>query len=163
MTTTEEMHIERKANELTITHVLKAPRSLVFRVWTDPKHVAKWWGPKGFTNPICEIDLRPGGALRIHMKAPDGNVYPMTGVYREIIEPERLVFVSAALDKNGNPLFEVITTVTFEEMRASTRLMMHAVASKIKPEGMQHVEGMEEGWKQSIARLEDYVAMLIVR
>lgn len=151
------MKVERKGAELTITHVLQAPRALVFKVWTDPRHVAQWWGPKGFTNPVCEIDLRPGGALRIHMRAPDGNVYPMTGVYREIVEPERLVFVSAALDKSGNPLFEVITTVTFEEMGASTKLTMHAVASKIKPEGEQHVAGMEEGWKQSFARLETYV------
>jgi uncharacterized protein YndB with AHSA1/START domain len=156
MTGAKTMQIDRKANELTVTHTIHAPRALVFKVWTDPIHLARWWGPKGFTNPVCEIDLRPGGAILIHMRAPDGIVYPMSGVYREIVEPERLVFISSALDKAGNPLFEVLTTVTFVEIGDSTKLTMHAIASKIRPEGAPHVAGMEEGWKQSIARLEAY-------
>ncbi len=56
--------------ELNITRIFDAPRSLVFKMWTDPKHVAQWWGPKGFTNPVCERDVRPGGALRIVMRGP---------------------------------------------------------------------------------------------
>src|SRR5260370_33691510 len=86
------------ANERTvvITRVLDAPRELVFRAWTDAKHLARWWGPKGFTNPVCEVDARPGGALRIVMRAPDGAEHPMTGVFREIMAPARLVFTSAA-------------------------------------------------------------------
>lgn len=158
MTAIEKMLVDRRGNELTITHVLDAPRALVFKVWTDPKHLAKWWGPKGFTNPVCEVDLRPGGTILIHMQGPDGMVHPMSGVFTDIVQPEKLVFVSSALDKEGNPLFEVITTVTFVEMGSSTKLTMHAIASKVKPEGMQHVAGMEEGWKQSFARLIEYVA-----
>lgn len=157
MSATDKMQVERKGDELTITRVLNAPRALVFRVWTDPHHLALWWGPKGFTNPVCEIDLRPGGAIRIHMRGPDGTVYPMTGEYSEIVEPERLVFISAALDKEGSPLFEVVTTVTFVEIGNSTKLIMHASASKIRPEGAPHVAGMEEGWKQSLVRLAEYV------
>jgi uncharacterized protein YndB with AHSA1/START domain len=63
--------------ELTITRVFDAPRALVFEVWTDPKHLAQWWGPQGFTNPVCEFDARVGGELRIHMRGPDGSIYPM--------------------------------------------------------------------------------------
>ena len=74
-----------------------APRELVFKAWTDPKQVAQWWGPHGFSNPVCELGLRPGADIRIHMRGPDGTVYPMTGVYHEIVKPERLVFNSAAL------------------------------------------------------------------
>jgi uncharacterized protein YndB with AHSA1/START domain len=158
MTAIEKMLVDWKGNELTITYVLDVPRALVFKVWTDPKHLAKWWGPKGFTNPVCEVDLRPGGTILIHMQGPDGMVHPMSGVFTDIVQPEKLVFVSSALDKEGNPLFEVITTVTFVEMGSSTKLTMHAIASKVKPEGMQHVAGMEEGWKQSFARLIEYVA-----
>jgi uncharacterized protein YndB with AHSA1/START domain len=158
MTAIEKMLVDRRGNELTITHVLDAPRALVFKVWTDPKHLAKWWGPKGFTNPVCEVDLRPGGTILIHMQGPDGMVHPMSGVFTDIVQPEKLVFVSSALDKEGDPLFEVTTTVTFVEMGSSTKLTMHAIASKIKPEGMQHVAGMEEGWKQSFVRLIEYVA-----
>ena len=92
--------VERK---LTLTRTLNAPRSLVFKAWTDPKQLAQWWGPKGFTNPVCELDLRVNGEIRIDMRAPDGKVYPMAGAYREIVEPERLVFTAAALDATGKP------------------------------------------------------------
>ena len=66
--------------EIVLTRVFDAPRELVFKVWTNPKHVALWWGPHGFSNPFCELDLRPGGAILIHMRGPDGIVYSMTGV-----------------------------------------------------------------------------------
>jgi uncharacterized protein YndB with AHSA1/START domain len=88
--------------EIEIIRVYDAPRELVFKVWTEPKHLAQWWGPLGFTNPVCKIDVRPGGAILIHMEGPDGTVYPMDGTYQEIIEPERLVFITAALDEKGN-------------------------------------------------------------
>src|SRR6267154_1435665 len=89
--------------ELIITRVFDAPRKTLWKVWTDPQHLAQWWGPKDFTNPVCEVDVRPGGSMRIHMRGPDGTVYPMTGVFQEIVEPERLVFMSGALDKKGKP------------------------------------------------------------
>ena len=90
--------------ELVLTRVFDAPRELVFKLWTDPKHVAQWWGPHGFTNLVCELDLRPGGAILIDMRGPDGIVYPITGVYQEVVRAERLVFTSAALDLDGNPM-----------------------------------------------------------
>ena len=143
--------------ELVFTRVLSAPRSRVFKAWTDPKHVAPWWGPHGFTNPVCELDARPGGAIRIHMCGPDGTVYPMTGVYQEIVEPERLVFTSAALDKEGNPLFEVLNTVTFAEQGGKTTQTSRARAVKATAEAAPYLEGMEAGWTQSLERLEAYV------
>src|SRR3989454_11307482 len=88
--------------ELVFTRVLSAPRSRVFTAWTDPKHVAPWWGPHGVTNPVCELDVRPGGAIRSHMRGPDGTGYPMTGGYQEIVEPERLVLTQARLGKQGD-------------------------------------------------------------
>ena len=68
------------ANEatVTITRVFDAPRALVWAAWTDPKRMAQWWGPKGFTNPVCELDLRVGGKIRIDMRAPDGTRYEET-------------------------------------------------------------------------------------
>src|SRR6267378_4035150 len=92
--------------ELVLTRIIDAPRELVFRMWTDAVHLAKWWGPRDFTNPVCEIDFRPGGALRFVMRAPNGTDYPMGGVFREIIEPERLVFTNCALDSDGNVLLD---------------------------------------------------------
>lgn len=66
-------------DELVLTRTFDAPRELVFKAWTDAKQLAEWWGPKGFTNPVCDIDVRPGGAIRIDMTGPDGTVYPMGG------------------------------------------------------------------------------------
>ena len=131
--------------ELVFPRVLNAPRNRVFKAWTDPKHVAPWWGPHGFTNPVCELDARPGGAIRIHMRGPDGTVYPMTGVYQEIVEPERLVFTSAALDKEGNPLFEVLNTVTFAEQGGKTTQTSRARAVKTTAAAAPYLEGMEAG------------------
>jgi uncharacterized protein YndB with AHSA1/START domain len=139
--------------ELVITRVFDAPREVVFKAWTDPERLKRWWGPKGFTNPVCEVDLRPGGAIRIHMRGPDGTVYPMTGIFQEIVEPERLVFTSSALDKNGNPLFEVLTTVTFLEQSGKTKLTLRASVTKATAEAAPYLAGMEQGWSQSLDRL----------
>jgi uncharacterized protein YndB with AHSA1/START domain len=149
------------ANEgqgLVLTRVFDAPRELVFKVWTDPKHVARWWGPRGFTNPVCELDLRPGGAILIHMRGPDGVVYPMTGAYQEIVRPERLVFTSAALDSNGNPMFEVLTTVTFAEESGKTKQILRARVIKKTAQAAPYLAGMEAGWTQSLERLAAHVS-----
>ena len=106
--------------EVVVRRVVAAPRDLVFRVWTDPVHLVRWWGPHGFTNPRCEADARPGGKIHIDMRGPDGTVYPMAGEYKEVVPPERLVFTSAALDGNGEPLFENLNIVTFAEERGGT-------------------------------------------
>jgi uncharacterized protein YndB with AHSA1/START domain len=144
--------------EVEFTRVFDAPRRLVFEVWTDPQHVAEWWGPRGFTNPRCEWDARTGGAIHVDMRGPDGRIYPMKGTFQEIVEPERLVFTSSALDEAGNSLFEVETTVTFAEKGGKTTLTMHARVVKSSPGSMQYIQGMEAGWTQSLERLEAYVA-----
>ncbi len=144
--------------ELVLTRVFDAPRELVFKVWTDPKHVAQWWGPRGFTNPVCELDLRPGGAILIHMRSPDGIVYPMTGVFQEVVPPERLVFTSAALDSDGNPMFEVLTTVTFAEEGGKTKQILRARVIKKTAQAAPYLAGMEQGWTQSLERLAAYVS-----
>ncbi|MGB9123853.1 MAG: SRPBCC domain-containing protein, partial [Candidatus Angelobacter sp.] len=74
---------------LVITRIFDAPPDVVFKAWTDPKQMAQWWGPKNFTNPVCELDVRPGGAWRIVMRAPDGMEYISAGVYSEVVKPER--------------------------------------------------------------------------
>jgi uncharacterized protein YndB with AHSA1/START domain len=144
--------------ELVITRVFKAPRGLLFRAWTEPGQVAQWWGPHGFTNLVCELDARPGGAIRIHMRGPDGTVYPMTGVYREIVEPERLAFASAALDEAGHPLFEVLNTVAFVEHGGETTLTTRARVVTSTAGAAPYLAGMEAGWTQSLERLGAHLA-----
>jgi len=143
--------------EMSIERVINAPRKLVFDAWTDPEHIKNWWGPSGFTNPVCDVDATPGGTVLIHMQAPDGVVYPMDGEFHEIVEPKKLVFTTAALDKNGKRLFEVLNTVTFSEVNGITRLHLHAAVSGITEEGKPYIDGMNEGWNQSFDRLNEHV------
>jgi uncharacterized protein YndB with AHSA1/START domain len=145
--------------KLVLTRTFDAPRSLVFKVWTDPEHLARWWGPHGFTNPVCEVDVRPGGGIRIDMTGPDGTLYPMKGVFHEIVEPERLVFTASAHeDEQGHPGLEVHNTVEFSERDGKTTLTLHAVVVKAAPEAARALEGMEAGWTQSLERLEAELA-----
>jgi uncharacterized protein YndB with AHSA1/START domain len=141
--------------EVTITRLFDAPRRLVFRMWIDPHHVAQWWGPRGFVNPVCEIDARPGGAIRIVMRGPDGGESPVSGIFDEVAEPERLVFTARCGGEGRSPLVEVRTTVTFAEQGGKTKVTVHA--SAVVPEGAdaQALEGMEEGWAQTLVRLDD--------
>ena len=148
----------KEGHELVLTRIFDAPRELVFKAWTDPKIVAQWWGPHRFTNPVCELDARPGGAIRIHMRGPDGTVYPMTGTYQEIVEPERIVFTSAALDAAGNPMFELLTTVPFAEEGGKTKQILRTRVIKSTPEAPRYLAGMEAGWTQSLERLTAYLA-----
>src|SRR5205807_8604970 len=105
------MKVEEK--DLLLTRVFDAPRERVWKAWTDPKQVAQWWGPAGFTNPRCEVHARPGGVLRIDRRAPDRTVYPMAGLYREVVAPERHVFSAPALDHNAQAPCRVTDTVTY--------------------------------------------------
>ena len=159
MTVRNSPMMEPARRVLIVERVFDAPRELVFKAWTDPKHVAQWWGPKGFTNPVCELDVRPGGAIRIDMRGPDGVVYPMKGVFHEIVEPERLVFTSSAIeDEAGNPGLEALNAVTFAEHNGKTKLTLQVVVVKSAPEAEAALDGMEEGWNQSLDRLADYLA-----
>lgn len=148
------------ARELTITRVFDAPRELVFKAWTDARHLAQWWGPKGFTNPVCEMDARVGGKLRMHMRAPDGTVYPMKGEICELVAPERLVFTNIAVDAAGRRLLEGLTTVTFADENGKTRMTLHSKAVAVVEEAAAHLQGMDAGWTQSIDKLQAFLAHL---
>ncbi len=149
---------KHEAVEVTLTRTLNAPRALVFKLWTEPKHMAQWWGPRGFTNPRCELDVRPGGKIHIDMKGPDGTVYPMSGTFHEIVPNERLVFLAVAEDAAGKPLLQSLTAVTFEERGGKTTLTVHARGTAIQEIGWQMLQGMKEGWSQSLERLERLAA-----
>ena len=149
-----EMYIEEgyPAEEITFTRLIKAPRELVYKAWTEPEMLSKWWGPEGFSNPVCKFDARPGGKIHIDMKAPDGTIYSMDGEVHEIIVPEKIIFTSAALDKDDSRLFEVMNTVVFTQEGDKTRLTLSVKVSKIKPGSEMHLKGMNEGWSQSLLR-----------
>jgi len=148
--------------EVVITREFAAPRELVFAAWTDPRHVARWWGPKDFTNPVCEVDARPGGALLIHMRSPDGTVHPTRGIFLDVVPPERLVFRTAAFeDEHGIPQLEVLNTVTFEAIGEVTKLTFRAGIITATDAVAASLDGMEEGRNQSLDRLADSIATTV--
>jgi uncharacterized protein YndB with AHSA1/START domain len=144
--------------EVTLTRLIDAPRERVFKAWTDAKQMAQWWGPKHFTNPLCEVDARPGGVMRIDMQAPDGVVYPMDGVFHEVVPPERLVFTSRAFDsKSDKTLIKALNTVTFVDEGGKTKLTVEARIVELAPEFGAAAAGMQQGWSQSLERLQALV------
>jgi uncharacterized protein YndB with AHSA1/START domain len=144
--------------ELALTRVFDASRPLVWKAWTDPDRVARWWGPHGFTAPVCELDVRAGGAMRIDMRGPDSTVHRMTGTFREVVEPERLVFSSAALDGEGRPLFEMETTVSLaEDGRGRTAVTVELRLLTTTPAAAPYLAGAKAGWTQQLERLEGFL------
>jgi uncharacterized protein YndB with AHSA1/START domain len=107
--------------ELVLVRVFDAPRALVFKAWTDPKRLAQWWGPRPFTNPVCEADARPGGKWRIVMQGPDGTQHPHGGEYIEVVAPERLVMTNK-LEGDFQPFGQSVWTVTFDEVDGRTTM-----------------------------------------
>lgn len=142
------------AREIVLQRMIDAPPALVFRCWTDPAHMARWWGPSGFTNPVCELDVRVGGAWRIVMRAPDGTEYPCQGVYQAIEPDQRLVFTNIPTDAAGNPILDGLTTVLFEAAAGKTKLTVRTGATAVVAYAAGFLEGMEAGWTQSLDRLD---------
>ena len=143
--------------ELTITRIFDAPRELVFKAWTDPKIIAKWWGPRGVTNPVCDLAARLGGSIHIVMLAGkdlgdlEGQKWPMKGIFNEIIPPKRIVFTSSAIeDEDGNPQLENKVTIMLEDFGGKTKMILHIVVTKAGPGTEGPLSGMEMGWNQSI-------------
>jgi uncharacterized protein YndB with AHSA1/START domain len=167
MDTQTDWGIESTAHELVITHVIDAPRDLVFRAWTDPAQLMRWWGPKGFTTPVCTVDLRVGGVFHYCMRAPNGRDYWGIGLYREIVPPQRIVYTDAFADAEGNRVppshygmsashpAESLVTVTFTEHQGKTTVTVRQTV----PDSVEEREGMEQGWTEMLVRLADDLAV----
>lgn len=139
---------------LVLTRVFDAPRTLVFTAWSAPEHLAHWFGPRGFTLPFCEVDFRVGGNYRVCMRSPDGKDYWVHGVYREILEPERLAFTWERDGPDDPHAGHTLITVTLEERGAGkTRLTLHQAtfdSSEIR-------DGHAGGWTEAFERLGEYL------
>jgi uncharacterized protein YndB with AHSA1/START domain len=149
--------------EVTLTRRFDAKRADVWRAWTDAEILRQWWGPKGFTNPVCEVDARVGGTMKIVMRSPFGTKHPMRAVFQVVNEPEVLVFTNTAVDAEGHALLTGLTTVTFEEIDGKTELTMHtSMTTMQKGMPMMMIEGMKDGWSQSLDRLEKLASAGVV-
>jgi uncharacterized protein YndB with AHSA1/START domain len=139
---------------LTITRTFDAPRELVFKVWTQPEHLVRWWAPKGFTTPCCTIDVQPGGAYRTLIRSAKGKDIWMRGVYREVTEPERLVFTFAWEDEKGQPGYETLVTVSFADQDGKTRLTFEQGVFETVADRDSHLGG----WSEFMDHLAEYLA-----
>ncbi len=166
METTKHAQVHYTVDQtLILTRVFNAPRDLVFKAWTQPQRMKQWWGPKGFTCPVCKIDLRPGGEYFNCMRSPEGKDYWSKGTYQEIEVPQRIVCTDSFADENGNIVSpddygmnsdwpaEALITVIFTEHAGKTRIMLqHA---PIKP-GLER-DLCQQGWSESFDKLADYL------
>lgn len=139
---------------LTITRIFDAPRSLVFKVWTEREHLMHWCGPRDFTILFSEADFRQGAAYRTCLRSPEGKDYWLQGVYREIVELERLVFTHAWEDEDGKLKHETLVTVTLAEHHGKTKLTFQQAIFKSVEARDSHLEG----WSECLDRLTDYLS-----
>lgn len=139
--------------EIVITRVFNAPRKLVFEASTKPEHVRQWWGPRGTTLAVCEIDLRLGGKWRSVMRMGDGQEYAFSGVYREIDPPKRMVYIPGGTKRF--PALNTLVTATLDEDEGKTTLTARLLyASKEHRDG--HLQsGMEGGMQETHERLDE--------
>jgi uncharacterized protein YndB with AHSA1/START domain len=155
----------KNKNEITITRTFDAPREDVWKLWTDPEEVKKWWGPKGFAAPYIKIDFKVGGEYLNCMRSPEGKDFWSKGVYREIVALERLVMTDSFADEKGNTVpasqygmsedfpLEMLITVMFEEHDGKTKLTLQHVGI---PSGADS-EGAQQGWNESFDKLAEYL------
>lgn len=154
-------------NELVITHIFAAPVELVWKMWTDPEMLKKWWGPKVFSCPVVKIDFRVGGKFLGCMRGSPAEGAPVqdfwsTGTYKEIIPMKKIVVTDSFADENGNivpsshygmegmPL-EMLVTVTFEEVDGKTRMTLtHSGIATIDDKSRT---GMNQGWNESFDKM----------
>jgi uncharacterized protein YndB with AHSA1/START domain len=150
-------------NTLVITRLFDAPRELVWKAWTNPENVMRWWGPRNFTSPTCKVDLRVGGKYLFSMRSPEGQNYWTTGIYQEIVPMERLVYTDSFADEQGNVVpathygmssdfpQEAQVTVRFEDHDGKTRMTLTQVGVPTD----ENYEYTKAGWNESFDKLAD--------
>jgi len=166
MTLAANLYHVSAEEELTITRVFDAPRGLVWRTWTEPNLVKRWWGPMYFTSPFASIDLRVGGKYLLCMRSPEGRDFWSTGVYREIVPPERMVCSDSFADEKGNVVpasyyglspdypLELLVRVTLEARRDITELTLRHTGFPNEAER----NNAREGWRTSFDKLDELLS-----
>lgn len=166
------MSVAESAKEtFKITRTFDAPRELVFKAWTESDQLAQWWGPKGMKVSVHKLELRPEGTFLYSMQTPDGKSMWGKFVYREIIAPERIVFVVSFTDEKGNPIrhplsatwpLEVLSTLTLTEQDGKTTIQMEGVPINATEEERKTFQdghaGMQQGWTGTMDQLADFLA-----
>jgi uncharacterized protein YndB with AHSA1/START domain len=153
------LNLERDPRSIIATRVFDAPRDLVFAAWTDPKHLAQWWGPNGFTTTTSAFDARAGGIWRFVMHGPDGRDYQNRITYDEVVKPERLVYRHGGGEDVEPVQFKV--AVTFDDLGGKTKLTMHMLfPSAAERDRIIKEYSADKGLVQTLSRLEEYLTKM---
>jgi uncharacterized protein YndB with AHSA1/START domain len=140
--------------------VFDAPRELVWKVWTDPAHVAQWWGAPGMTTRVDELNFRPGGTWRSVMVAPDGSEFPQSGVFSEVVAPERIV-TSAEFDYGADTPHRMVLTYKLDDLGEKTKMTMVITHATVEMRREHEAMGVVERWNLNFDSLVDYLLALV--
>jgi uncharacterized protein YndB with AHSA1/START domain len=158
------------AEEIAVSRIINAPRELVWRVWTEPELLKRWWGPKQYTSSAYKMDARLGGEYFGAMRGPDGKDIWAKGVYKEVAKPERLVMTDSFADPEGNTVrasyygmsgdgaLEMLVTLTLEDEEGKTKLTI--VHSGIEGMSEADMSNMRQGWNESLDKLDEFLTSL---
>ena len=138
---------------LHITRTFKAPRQAVWNAWTIPAQFKQWYMPAPFSVPSCEFDLQVGGKIQVDTQSPDGSIMPLSGEFKVIEEPSKLVMNNSPLDPEGNKLFEIQHTLVLMEENGQTTLNITSEVLSAGPNADQFLMGMKPGLEQALSQL----------
>jgi uncharacterized protein YndB with AHSA1/START domain len=144
---------QKNHDDMVLKRTVPLERGLVWRLWTESRHLAEWWGPHGFTSPECSIDPTPGGELRILMRSADEHEYLNIGTVRVADEPRLLIFSIALVNNDGTTRLENLTTVELEERGGATELTIRVKVLRATLDASDNLTGMRDGWSESLDRL----------
>ncbi len=174
MTPKSDVNLPADAPDFIVTRDFAASVPLIWQCWTDPGHLCRWWGPRGFTCPVCEVDLKPGGSFRIVLQGSDGTLYPAKGTFR-VIEPLRLIVKDDDLSEHseewhdlvdpgrkgeGQRRIDLLTAIAFDAHGSGTRLTVRSTFPSVAIRDSFVKTGMREGWSASLDKLDELSAAL---
>jgi len=151
--------VKPKEKKIIIERILNAPRELVFKAYTEPEHIKKWWGPRELTTTIDKMEVKPGSVWRFIQHDARGNEFAFNGVYKEIIVPEKIV---STFEFEGTPGQVLVQIVSFENLKGKTKLTTTSLYESLKDlEGMLG-SGMEKGSTESMERLSELLVSMML-
>jgi len=157
---------QNNEKEIVITREFAAPRQLVWDVWTQPKHIEKWFGPKGFDTRVDKLDFKVGGSSAYVMIGPDGTEYPSNGVFKEIVPIEKIVTTDEFGEgvekiealKNVDLPQGMVSTFLFDDLGARTKLTIITAHPTVEDREKHEAMGVVDGWNSSLDKLGDHLA-----
>jgi uncharacterized protein YndB with AHSA1/START domain len=153
---TQLLNSKRARADVVFKRIINVAPDVLYKAWTDAKQVAVWWGPYGFTNPVCIWNAQVNGIIYVEMTSPDGMAFPMKGIFHEVMPSKKIIFTTEAFeDENGNFQMVVLNTVTIAPENGNTQFELEAKVIKATPVVKNSLEGMQQGWSQSLDKLEE--------